>query len=850
MEGTPHTESSGAVAILIDDDARVEATDTRERPRLADGVQLVGELSGGGFKDRQWLVMKGERFVQVSELLYRVLELADGTRTVAELASQLGSAIGRGISAENVEYLLREKLIPMGLIGGLTHPGAGASARPGGRQDDEGKLLRSALDVNFRMRVRGSQVEPLARPLTLLHRPAVLVPVLAAVAVVHGWLYGVHGVTGLLRDAVTNPDLVLVIIPVMLAASVFHEFGHASALLYEGGRVRSMGAGFYLAFPALYTDVTDAYRLSRRARVRVDVAGPYFHLVAGLVLFAMYLATGSAYWLLLVVLTDIEVVRQFMPVGRLDGYWTLADVSGIPDYYSRMVPELARLVGAPIPDSMRTAELTQRARRLFLAYALVLLIALPVFLIYFFTHLPGFSEVGWHAAQDRVEMLRLSFREGDVATGLSAAFQLGFLLLEAAVMALFIYLVTWRPAKKLWMLGRTRHPFFRRMTRGAVLVAGGAAGVLIGSLLPWRQFHLTGMQLSRTFNGLTWLHGRTMVVGTIVALVAAVMMMLSWNLRVKRWASIAAVGLGSAAAALSIVELARADTLTAAWIRETLQESLGHTPSAAELGTVHQLMSDLGFSITAGYGLFIVATGSLLAVAGGIVALTARPPTAESMRAHQSLGEATVKPQPSRAVVRAAALGATVAMVIGAAFIAFGVPTRHRPSQAAGTSVPSPEVIYWPPEPAELGNRARALGFPLLTQEALAFHTHQHLQVYVHGRQVPVPAGIGISPQDGLITVLHTHEADGVIHVEAPQPHRYTLGQFFRLWGVRLTPHCLATECRTGQTQVRVFVNGEVVTGDPRNIPLVDGDTIIVTYGTPDELPPTDQTTPTAPSAD
>src|SRR5688500_9853752 len=199
MEGTPHNESSAAVATLIDDDAGAEATDTQERARPAGGVQLVGELSGSGFKDRQWLVMKGGRFVQVGELLYRVLELADGTRTVPELASQLGSSIGRGISAENVEYLLHKKLIPMGLIGGPTHPGDDAGARAGDRHDDAGKLLRSALDVNFRMRVRGSRVEPLARPLTLLHRPAVLVPVLAAVAVVHGWLYGVHGVTGLLR---------------------------------------------------------------------------------------------------------------------------------------------------------------------------------------------------------------------------------------------------------------------------------------------------------------------------------------------------------------------------------------------------------------------------------------------------------------------------------------------------------------------------------------------------------------------------------------------------------------------------------------------------------------------------
>jgi hypothetical protein len=449
-------------------------------------------------------------------------------------------------------------------------------------------------------------------------------------------------------------------------------------------------------------------------------------------------------------------------------------------------------------------------------------------------------------------MLRLSLREDDVGTGLSAMFQLGFLALEAAAIILFIYLVTWRPAKKLWAWGQTRHPYFRRMTRAAVLVASGAAAVVIGALLPWRQFHLTGMELSRAFSGVTWLSGRTMLVGSVLAMFAAATMIFSWNLRVRRWASIAAAGFGAAAAGVAIFELARADTLTTAWIRDTLHESLGHAPSEADLATVRELMSDLGFSVTGGLGLFIVAAGSLLTVAGGIFAVTAPSPTAESMPAYQNRDEATatVKPQPSRALIRATTVAATVAMATGAAFIAFGVPTRTSPSQAAGTNLPSPEVMYWPPEPSQLRDRTRALGLPLLTQEALAFHTHQQLQVYVHGRQVPVPAGIGISPHDGLITVLHTHEADGVIHVEAPQRQRFTLGQFFRLWGVRLTPDCLATKCSSEQNQLRVFVNGRPITDDPRHIPLVDGDTIIVTYGTPDELPAVNPATSSAPPAD
>jgi hypothetical protein len=59
---------------------------------------------------------------------------------------------------------------------------------------------------------------------------------------------------------------------------------------------------------------------------------------------------------------------------------------------------------------------------------------------------------------------------------------------------------------------------------------------------------------------------------------------------------------------------------------------------------------------------------------------------------------------------------------------------------------------------------------------------HQHLDLYIDGRKVPVPAGIGINPAVGFAP-LHTHDASGVIHVESPTVRTYKLGQFFAVWG-------------------------------------------------------------------
>src|SRR5439155_12705326 len=126
-------------------------------------------------------------------------------------------------------------------------------------------------------------------------------------------------------DVLADPTLFLIVVTALIAAAVFHEFGHASALRYGGGRAREMGMGLYIVFPTFYTNVTDGYRLGRRERLRTDLGGCYFHLLAALVVMGLYAATRQEFLLLVVVLIDVEVLRQFLPFVRLDGYWVLTD---------------------------------------------------------------------------------------------------------------------------------------------------------------------------------------------------------------------------------------------------------------------------------------------------------------------------------------------------------------------------------------------------------------------------------------------------------------------------------------------------------------------------------------------
>jgi hypothetical protein len=52
--------------------------------------------------------------------------------------------------------------------------------------------------------------------------------------------------------------------------------------------------------------------------------------------------------------------------------------------------------------------------------------------------------------------------------------------------------------------------------------------------------------------------------------------------------------------------------------------------------------------------------------------------------------------------------------------------------------------------------------------EQTAYHIHAHLTIYMNGKQVAIPQGIGIASDQSCFYWLHTHTSDGVIHIEFP----------------------------------------------------------------------------------
>jgi len=123
----------------------------------------------------------------------------------------------------------------------------------------------------------------------------------------------------------------LPVVGCFVLTALWHECGHAAALRREGFPAGGFGAGLLLILPVLYCDVTPVAALPRRGRLRVDLAGVCFQLMAG----GLLAAAGS--WLAEPIpraagmLSLLAVFWSLLPFVRSDGHWALADLLGVAD---------------------------------------------------------------------------------------------------------------------------------------------------------------------------------------------------------------------------------------------------------------------------------------------------------------------------------------------------------------------------------------------------------------------------------------------------------------------------------------------------------------------------------------
>ena len=423
------------------DDAPPAPPDPGRRWQAAPGLEDLGPVQGSAMLTPHYLVRRADgQVVQLSELLHLVIEELAPGRSDEEVVAAVSASYGRRLTTAGLHHLVRTRLAPLGLV---RDP------------EDDSVLPRPTARPLLSLALRGTILPPpavsaVAGVLRGLFVPPAVVAFLLAWVVMDGFLLARADLLSALQALLASPAQLVVLYVLLTAGALFHELGHAAACRYGGATPGTVGFGVYLVFPAFYTDVTDSYRLGRAGRLRTDLGGLYFNVLGLLVLGIAYLMTGNGILLLAILVTHVQMVQQLIPIVRFDGYYVLADLIGVPDLFARLGPTLSSALPGR-PADPRVAELRPFARRLVLAWVLLVTPTLAAAFGWVLWHLPVMVTETVAAGRVQVAQLSAAWSDVDVAVTVLSVISLVFLVLPLAGVGIVL-------VRLVWSLGRVLSP--------------------------------------------------------------------------------------------------------------------------------------------------------------------------------------------------------------------------------------------------------------------------------------------------------------------------------------------------------------------------------------------------------
>ena len=157
-----------------------------------------------------------------------------------------------------------------------------------------------------------------------------------------------------------------------------HETAHGLTCKHYGGQVHQMGFMFLYLVPCFYCDVTEIWiSATLLQRVATIIAGIWIELVVCGFAMILWLNTPAGAWLhdlayQLILITGIAVViLNLNPLIKLDGYYLLTEVIGLPDLKERSTAFLSGWFQSRVLRlQVETIVIPRRRAPLFILYAI------------------------------------------------------------------------------------------------------------------------------------------------------------------------------------------------------------------------------------------------------------------------------------------------------------------------------------------------------------------------------------------------------------------------------------------------------------------------------------------------
>jgi putative peptide zinc metalloprotease protein len=313
------------------------------KPRLAVHANIIRQSLG----DRTVFVLEdpaSTQYFRLSEAAYWWLGLLDGKRTVHEAWTIAGTQLGEHAPTQRECVELLARLQFFGLLEG---DGPVASDMVAQRHAQHAATKRQRrLGMGISLTVPLFNPEPFLEATKALWKAfyswigLALWTILVGVA-----LYCVFSKPDALFsqfNRVLDPANLAWMGLILIFLRAWHELGHAAACKALGARTTEVGIMLVMfVFPFPYCDATTAWRLPEtRKRIIVSAGGVYFETILAALAAILWwksepglLRTLSYNTMLLSGLTTF--VFNLNPLLRYDGYYILADLTGIANLWQR-----------------------------------------------------------------------------------------------------------------------------------------------------------------------------------------------------------------------------------------------------------------------------------------------------------------------------------------------------------------------------------------------------------------------------------------------------------------------------------------------------------------------------------
>ncbi|MBP1608017.1 MAG: putative efflux pump rane fusion protein [Acidobacteria bacterium] len=310
------------------------------------------------------------RFYRFTSVQGTVLQLLDGSRTprlIADLASEKHGTAVLESQVEDFIVKLRNLLL-------LDHPVCWNRLA---QHQPRNRLLQSILSIKIHAFNPDKLLDLLSTRLRFCFGPgfaavAIAITVIALIISVLNWKL-LFVSLGTLFTLYSLPLIVIIAFAVM----TIHEFAHGATLKHYGGKVEEMGFLVLYFIPAFYSDVSDAWLLKKRERIRVTLAGGYIQLIiwaAATILWRLVAQETllSRICLITVAFSGIMTLLNLIPFIRLDGYYLLSDYLEIPNLQKKSYAYLKHKVLGWLNEGADSAKtgLSARERRTFTLYGI------------------------------------------------------------------------------------------------------------------------------------------------------------------------------------------------------------------------------------------------------------------------------------------------------------------------------------------------------------------------------------------------------------------------------------------------------------------------------------------------